>query len=66
MILVLEATIGFNKREDNEDDAQDEGETVELESTPESGRRKLSKIKLTSQDQKFLRALKISIDEEKH
>jgi len=39
---------------------------VELEPAPESGRRRLSKIKLTSQDQKFLRALKISIDEEKH
>jgi len=26
----------------------------------------LSKIKLTSKDQKFLRAHKISIDEEKH
>jgi hypothetical protein len=68
VFLVLEATIGFNKREDTDDDAagEDEGETVELESTPETGRRKLSKIKLTSQDQKFLRALKISIDEEKH
>jgi hypothetical protein len=66
VFLVLEATIGFNKREDNEDDGQDEGETVELESAPEAGRRKLSKIKLTSQDQKFLRELKISIDEDKH
>ena len=68
VFLVLEATIGFNKREDSDGDADaaDEGETVELESAPESGRRKLSKIKLTSQDQKFLRALKISIDEEKH
>ena len=68
VFLVLEATIGFNKRDENDDDsdAQDDGETVELESAPESGRRKLSKIKLTSQDQKFLRALKISIDEEKH
>ena len=67
VFLVLEATIGFNKREDNEEeDASDEGETVELEAAPESGRRKLSKIKLTSQDQKFLRALKISIDEDKH
>jgi hypothetical protein len=66
VFLVLEATIGFNKREDTEDDAPDEGETVELESTPESGRRKFSKIKLTSQDQKFLRALKISVDEDKH
>lgn len=66
VFLVLEATIGFNKREENEDDGQDEGETVELEPAPEAGRRRLSKIKLTSQDQKFLRALKISIDEEKH
>ena len=66
VFLVLEATIGFNKRDDNDEETHEEGETVELESTPESGRRKLSKIKLTSQDQKFLRALKISIDEEKH
>ena len=67
VFLVLEATIGFNKREENEEeDGPDEGETVELEPAPESGRRRLSKIKLTSQDQKFLRALKISIDEEKH
>jgi hypothetical protein len=63
VFLVLEATIGFNKREEGED--SDEGETVEMEPTPETGRRKLSKIKLTSQDQKFLRALKISIDDEK-
>ncbi len=66
VFLVLEATIGFNKRDDGDDETHEEGETVELESTPESGRRRLSKIKLTSQDQKFLRALKISIDEEKH
>ena len=52
VFLVLEATIGFNKREDNEDDGHDEGETVELESAPETGRRKLSKIKLTSQDRR--------------
>src|ERR1019366_2444935 len=51
VFLVLEATIGFNKREDTEDDGPDEGETVELEPAPESGRRRLSKIKLTSQDQ---------------
>jgi hypothetical protein len=37
---------------------------IELESPPETGRRRVGKIKLTSQDQKFLRALKISIDEE--
>ncbi len=63
VFLVLEATIGFNKREEGEE--TEEGETVELEPTPEpTTRRKVGKIKLTSQDQKFLRALKISIDEE--
>ena len=63
VFLVLEATIGFNKREESEDSEEPE-ETLELEAKPEPGRRKISKIKLTSQDQKFLRALKISIDEE--
>ena len=62
VFLVLEATIGFNKREDATE--SEDGETIELAPEPESGRRKVSKIKLTSQDQKFLRALKISVDEE--
>lgn len=62
VFLVLEATIGFNKREDAED--AEEGETIELNQQPETGRRKVGKIKLTSQDQKFLRALKIAIDDE--
>ena len=48
VFLVLEATIGFNKREEGED--SEEGDTVELEAPPETGRRRLSKIKLTSQD----------------
>ncbi len=63
VFLVLEATIGFNKRsEDSEDDSE---ENVEMEAPPPKTRRKLGgKISLTSQDQKFLRALKISIDEE--
>ena len=62
VFLVLEATIGFNKREDAEE--AEEGEAVELASPPETGRRRVGKIKLTSQDQKFLRALKIAIDDE--
>jgi hypothetical protein len=62
VFLVLEATIGFNKREDVEEG--EEGETIELSNPPETGRRKVGKIKLTSQDQKFLRALKIAIDDE--
>jgi hypothetical protein len=63
VFLVLEATIGFNKREEGEE--SEEAETEEVETTPEQpNRRKIGKIKLTSQDQKFLRALKIAIDEE--
>lgn len=59
VFLVLEATIGFNKREDDEDESSAESHPsrpVHFEST--------GKIRLTSQDQKFLRALKISIEEE--
>jgi hypothetical protein len=63
VFLVLEATIGFNKREEDSED-EENGETIELGAPPETGRRRVGKIKLTSQDQKFLRALKIAIDEE--
>jgi len=55
VFLVLEATIGFNKSEEGEEQ-------------PRSDRRaevKASRrFRWTSQDQKFLRALKISVDEE--
>jgi len=58
VFLVLEATIGFNKRDDEEESESGdlEGEPVHQESA--------GKIRLTSQDQKFLRALKISIEED--
>jgi hypothetical protein len=57
VFLVLEATIGFNKRDESSDEAgSDQAETAEGESA--------GKIKLTMQDQKFLRALKIQIDED--
>src|ERR1019366_4778267 len=62
VFLVLEATIGFNKRDETDDG--EEPETVDMEATPEPTRRRVGKIKLTSQDHKFLRALKISIDED--
>lgn len=58
VFLVLEATIGFNKREDEELESQAEREP-RRPITDSKG-----KIRLTTQDQKFLRALKISIDEE--
>jgi hypothetical protein len=63
VFLVLEATIGFNKRDESEESDEDEhptehpGEPVKLESA--------GRIKLTSSDQKFLRALKISVDEDR-
>jgi len=59
VFLVLESTIGFNKRDEDENDA----DTVTPADAPvrfESA----GKIRLTSQDQKFLRALKISIEDE--
>ena len=62
VFLVLEATIGFNKRKESDEELEEE--VVESAPPPPSGRRRVGKIKLTSQDQKFLRALKISVDEE--
>ncbi len=57
VFLVLEATIGFNKRDEQEsEDGSDEesGTPRMFEAT--------GKIKLTTQDHKFLRALKIAVD----
>lgn len=67
VFLVLEATIGFNKREGDEDadDVDGEAEAIQIEPPKETGRRRVGKIKLTTQDQKFLRALKISVDEDR-
>lgn len=71
VFLVLEATIGFNKREEGD---EEEGSGAVLETRLEggfeaqagSGRRAepAARLKWTSQDQKFLRALKIAVDEE--
>jgi hypothetical protein len=61
VFLVLEATIGFNKREESDDESE-----VEAEVEPKRRFEANGKIKLTSQDQKFLRALKIAIDDENH
>lgn len=62
VFLVLEATIGFNKREESSDDSDLEGLETETEAVQYES---AGKITLTSQDQKFLRALKISIEEER-
>src|SRR5580698_1189842 len=63
VFLVLEATIGFNRREEG---AEDEDE--EVEATDEEPKRTFEatgKIKFTSQDHRFLRALKIAVDDER-
>jgi hypothetical protein len=54
VFLVLEATIGFNKRE-TEEGEEEESVTV---TAP-------SEINWTSQDAKFLKALKIALDDGK-
>ena len=66
VFLVLEATIGFNKRGEGEDDDGVPEIASELSaSQPESKvRGRGGKVSWTSQDQKFLRALKISFDED--
>ncbi len=64
VFLVLEATIGFNRRDENA--AEEESEDAEAaEAPPKTIYETTGKIKLTSQDQRFLRALKISVDDEK-
>ena len=59
VFLVLEATIGFNKRNEDADDAT-------LESDLSSFRRNVDDDRFvwTSQDHKFLKALKIATEDE--
>jgi hypothetical protein len=57
VFLVLEATIGFNKRDEGEG-APDE----EVEEPQEVGT--TGKARFTTQDQRFLKALRITVDEE--
>jgi hypothetical protein len=73
VFLVLEATIGFNKREDaggeHTEETEDETEfpEPEMEIEPPQVKRRFgssARIKWTSQDHKFLRALKISTEDE--
>jgi len=59
VFLVLEATIGFNKRDDQETEGPGEEGADSTRTFEATG-----KIKFTTQDHKFLRALKIAVDEE--
>ena len=62
VFLVLEATIGFNKRDDADD--EDLSGIEEAAPAPKPRLSAAGKIKWTSQDHKFLRALKISVEDE--
>ena len=60
VFLVLEATIGFNKREDEEDGAEvSDSRTHQPQQLAATGR-----VRFTTQDQRFLKALRIAVDEE--
>ena len=54
VFMVLEATIGFNRRSDNDEEVVEDQEQV-FESA--------GTVKFSSQDQRFLKALKIAVDE---
>lgn len=61
IFLVLEATIGFNKRSG---DVIDDSST-ESSGTPRSHLVHSENLELTNQDTKFLKSLRISIDEDR-
>jgi hypothetical protein len=62
VFLVLEATIGFNRRDENSDEDEEQAEVTE--EPKQRGFEATGKIKFTSQDHRFLRALKIAVDDE--
>ena len=62
VFLVLEATIGFNRRDENADEDEEQPEVTEEQ--PKRAFEATGKIKFTSQDHRFLRALKIAVDDE--
>ena len=59
VFLVLEATIGFNKREEGEESSDEVEELPEPREVVTNGR-----VRFTTQDQRFLKALRIAVDEE--
>jgi len=61
VFLVLEATIGFNKRDDRANSSDEELEDADAPPVFES----TGKLKFTTQDHRFLKALKIAVDEER-
>jgi hypothetical protein len=64
VFLVLEATIGFNRREEGEGEGEEEEQAEISEEPKQRNFETTGKIKFTSQDHRFLRALKIAVDDE--
>ena len=58
VFLVLEATIGFNRREEGEENTETDSsaEPSEIAAT--------GKVRFTNQDQRFLKALRIAVNDE--
>ena len=63
VFLVLEATIGFNRRDEDAED-EEENQPEATEEQPKRTFEATGKIKFTTQDHRFLRALKIAVDDE--
>ncbi|MGO4883498.1 MAG: hypothetical protein ACLP59_22165 [Bryobacteraceae bacterium] len=62
VFLVLEATIGFNKRDEDSDEVSDDEPAAEPERR--HGFESAGKVKFTTQDHRFLKALKIAVDDD--
>jgi hypothetical protein len=61
VFLVLEATIGFNRRDES---SENDDEELEVSEEPKRNFETTGKIKFTTQDHRFLRALKIAVDDD--
>ena len=62
--LILEATIGYTKQDGSEEMVDEKIEPSRESVSKKISRRKKPEAKLTQQDQKFLRAIKISYDDD--
>ena len=65
VFLVLETTIGFNHKDHSDEEDQETEPEATQEPSPKRTFESAGKIKFTSQDHRFLRALKIAVDDDK-
>jgi hypothetical protein len=63
VFLVLEATIGFNKRDESKVDSASENDSEEDAEEVTSTSSSTGAMRFTPQDQRFLKALKIAAEE---